>query len=82
MVLPSPTRHRYLPYPHFNDDDISEARNAASSLRDWKDGVARHVPPADSKVNSNDDAIDRVTVVGAFVNLTLSIVKAVVGVLC
>lgn len=70
----------------FADAVRAEARRVLTGLRDLKEGMARHSPPAEPREGSfftrRRNAADRVTILGAVINLALSVGKAAVGVTC
>jgi len=63
----------------------NEVKFLMSKGKNIRDGFIKHSPPAmnaSEYLFANDNAADRVTLVGVVVNLVLSIGKAVVGVTC
>ena len=63
----------------------SEVKFFVNKAKNIRDGFIKHAPPsmnASKYLFANDNAADRVTLVGVLVNLLLSIGKAIVGVTC
>lgn len=62
-----------------------EVKFLLNKAKNIRDGLVKHSPPtmnASEYLFANDNAADRVTLVGVLVNLVLSVGKAVVGVTC
>ena len=69
----------------FTERMRSEVKFFLSKARNIRDGFMKHAPPemnASKYLFQNDNAADRVTLVGVMINLLLSVGKAVVGVTC
>lgn len=65
----------------------SETKYILNQVKVLRDGLKKHTPPITKKnatkyLFQNDNAADRVTLVGVVVNLLLSVGKGIVGITC